>query len=230
MAPRRVFAERDQAVGADAAMPLAQFTRERRAIGAGGTSSSRSSRKSFPNACALTQILHLVQKASRCQPKRRTQARGSALKVPTKNVLNKRPLPPAVQPRLHRKPFLHDPHVAKAGEQARGTRRRCSVSGPARLRARAAPSSPSTARSATRRGCRPGTPRCRPASARGGIRPPAPDRAPCTGRRRGRRRNRTRCRRTAASRRPPRAGPPSAPAARNSVSPGRWPTRRGRRR
>src|SRR5918996_1428945 len=37
---------------------------------------------------------HFVQNASRCHPKRRTIERGSALNVPTKNVLNTTPFQP----------------------------------------------------------------------------------------------------------------------------------------
>src|SRR6185312_17337982 len=40
------------------------------------------------------QLFALWQKANRCQPSWRTQARGTALNVPTKNVLNAAPFHP----------------------------------------------------------------------------------------------------------------------------------------
>ena len=119
-------------------------------------SKASTSRKSLPKACALIE-LHLRQNARRCQPKRRTSDRGSALNVPTKHGVEHDALPAAVEARLDRKPLFDDLDVAEPPSSARNSAGAVLAAAPARPRARAAPSSASTARSATRRGCRPGT-------------------------------------------------------------------------
>ena len=132
------------------------------------------SRKSLPSAWALISLHSRAgdafrQNASRCQPNRRTSARGSALNVPTKNVLKASPFHPPWSRDFTGKRSSTMRTSRKSREQARNSPA-LYCAGPARPRARAGPSSASTARSATRPGCRPGTPPRRRASARGGTR------------------------------------------------------------
>src|SRR5207237_3950780 len=89
----RPVAVKDDAIGADAAVTLAHGARQCGAIRE-GRRGLLLHEEEIVAVCVRLDHRHLRQKATRCQPNRRTHARGSALNVPTKNVLNSIPFHP----------------------------------------------------------------------------------------------------------------------------------------
>src|SRR5262249_16897348 len=82
----------DQTVRADSGVPVAQLASQgiRRPVGGLGR---RHIEKVVPVGVRFRE-LHFRQKASRCQPNRRTKGRGSALKVPTNSPWHAAPFHP----------------------------------------------------------------------------------------------------------------------------------------
>src|SRR4051794_7520967 len=89
---------RDQAVGADSTVALTQGNGEGGAIRHGANILLPDEKEIVAERVGLYDLQrtggHFLQNASRCQPNRRTSARGIALNVPTKNVLNTVPFQP----------------------------------------------------------------------------------------------------------------------------------------
>ena len=74
-------------------MPIADGAGQRWSIGVAGELALVQEQEVIAVGVCFDEI-HFSQKASKCQPNRRTNDRGSALNVPTKNVLNTSPFQP----------------------------------------------------------------------------------------------------------------------------------------
>jgi hypothetical protein len=78
----------DEAIGADAGVPIAHLARERIECGVPDLGSLHVQKVVAVGMCLCeSHSFYFRQNASRCQPKRRTSGRGSALNVPTKAPL-----------------------------------------------------------------------------------------------------------------------------------------------
>src|SRR4051812_5753185 len=90
-----------------------------------GISRSSTRRKSFPSACAFTTFIrasvrsrHLFgAKRQQVPPVSPDPCPGERVEGADEERVEQRPLPPAVEPRLHREALLHDSHRREAVEK-----------------------------------------------------------------------------------------------------------------
>ena len=153
--PRRGELRADRAAGARRRIRASKSDSIRFRTRCRSPSRTERSRSTKSDQLQTGDSTYFWQNAIKCQPSGRTSDRGSALKVPTNIVLNATPFQPLCRRDFTGKRSGTMRVSAKRLQQLREFARSNTSSTPAHPRARARPSSPSTARSATTRGCRP---------------------------------------------------------------------------